>query len=304
MKLNFLLYFILFLLGSCSLTDENDSGKIRVVTTTSIVTDIVKNIGGDKIEVSGLMGAGIDPHLYKASEGDVMKLANAEMIIYGGLHLEGKLVDVFSKIERLGKHPVDLGATIPEHFLHRSKDFGGNYDPHVWFNVELIKIESKSVAEAFKKYDSINADYYQANLDAYLVKLDDLQAEIIEMVQTLPKESRHLVTAHDAFGYFGDAYGFKVIGLQGLSTATEAGVKDMRRVSDYIVKHHIKSIFIESSVPVKTIEALQMAVRSRGHQVNIGGMLYSDALGNEGEEEGTYIGMMRYNVKSIIDGLK
>src|SRR5690554_266603 len=295
---------IAILLVSCNEVEYQNDDKIQIVTTTTIVTDIVKNVGGEKVNVSSLMGPGIDPHLYKATEGDVAKLANAEIIIYSGLHLEGKLVDVFSKIERLGKHPVNLGEALSPNQLIESENFGGTYDPHVWFDVSLFIEQAKEVARVLQTYKPEEKEYFESNLRRYTAELEALQHELHELIAELPKDRRKLVTAHDAFGYFGKAFDFEVVGLQGLSTTTEAGVQDVKRVSDFIVEHKIKSIFIESSVPRRTIEALQQTVLAKGHQVEIGDVLYSDALGTEGTPEESYIGMFRHNVTTIVEGLK
>lgn len=295
---------IAILLVSCNEVEYQNDDKIQIVTTTTIVTDIVKNVGGEKVNVSSLMGPGIDPHLYKATEGDVAKLANAEIIIYSGLHLEGKLVDVFSKIERLGKHPVNLGEVLSPNQLIESENFGGTYDPHVWFDISLFIKQAKEVARVLQTYKPEEKEYFESNLRRYTAELEALQHELHELIAELPKDRRKLVTAHDAFGYFGKAFDFEVVGLQGLSTTTEAGVQDVKRVSDYIVEHKIKSIFIESSVPRRTIEALQQTVLAKGHQVEIGDVLYSDALGTEGTPEESYIGMFRHNVTTIVEGLK
>lgn len=296
--------FILVLFASCGQTAKEKSDIINVVTTTTIITDLVENVGGDKVKVSGLMGPGIDPHLYKASEGDVTKLYGADLIIYSGLHLEGKLVDVFAQMERQGKAQVALAEALDKNKLRVSENFGGNYDPHVWFDVSFFREMAIEAAKGLSEYSPENAKYFQGNLDVYLEKLEALEVELKEIVATLPKDKRRLVTAHDAFSYFGRAFDFDVVGLQGLSTATEAGVKDVREIRDYILKYKVRSIFIESSVPRRTIEALQQAVLSKNHEVEIGGTLFSDALGNNGTDEGTYIGMFRYNVKTIVEGLK
>lgn len=303
------LLYLLALLGALSLFScqkilKEDSGKLKIVTTTNILTDLVQNIGKDSVSVRGLMGSGVDPHLYKASEGDVIKLAEADLIIYSGLHLEGKMVDVFERMKEQGRNITNLGASLDPSKLRQSADFGGNYDPHVWFDISLFKGLAKETARSLGTYDPDNRDYYEKNLEDYLKKLDDLEKEVFRLVETLPKDKRRLVTAHDAFSYFGKAYGFEVVGLQGISTATEAGVQDVRRITKYIIDHQIKSIFIENSVPKRTIEALQKAVEAGGHEVAIGGMLYSDSLGSPDTEEGTYIGMFTYNVKTLVNGLK
>lgn len=298
---NILYLLISLAIISCKNASE-ESGKLKVVTTTSMLTDLVKNIGGDLIEVNGLMGAGVDPHLYKASEGDVNKLFQADIIFYNGLHLEGKLVDVFEKMAKT-KLTVSLGGSLDKNELIGSEYFVSNYDPHVWFNIQFFKQFGDRVAETLAANDPVNAKKYQENNALYQDKLDALEVEVKSIIATLPKEKRILVTAHDAFNYFGKAYGFNVVGLQGLSTATEAGVQDVRRLSQFIIDNKVKAVFIESSVPRRTIEALQEAVLSKNHDVGIGGSLYSDALGNAGTIEGTYVGMFRANVKTIVEAL-
>lgn len=297
------LLFVALTFISCK-DNKEDSGKLKIVTTTSMLTDLVKNIGGDVVEVQGLMGAGVDPHLYKASEGDVSKLSNADVIFYSGLHLEGKLVDVFERMQSQNKTTISLGESLNKEGLISSELFASNYDPHVWFNVKFFKQFAEKVTEVLIEADPENAEIFKQNSNNYQKQLEVLDAEIREIIETLPKEKRILVTAHDAFNYFGNEYGFEVVGLQGISTATEAGVQDVQRLSDFIIENKVKAIFIESSVPRRTIEALQAAVISKKHDVAIGGSLYSDALGNAGTEEGTYIGMFKYNVKTIVQALQ
>lgn len=287
---------------SCK-SDKNENGKLNVVTTTTMITDLVKNIGGDAINVEGLMGSGVDPHLYKASEGDVTKLVDADIIFYNGLHLEGKLVEVFEKMGNT-KTPIALADQLDKTGLIGSDYFASNYDPHVWFNINYFKEFANKVTEVLSENDPENKDIFEANKIKYLSQLDKLQESVKTVIETLPKEKRILVTAHDAFNYFGKTYDFEVVGLQGLSTATEAGVQDVQKLAAFIIEKQIKAIFVESSVPKRTIEALQAAVRSKGHGVEIGGTLYSDALGNAGTVEGTYIGMFEYNVNTIVNALK
>ena len=296
--------FILFAVAllSCK-NNAGTTGKLQVVTTTSMITDLVKNIGGDLIEINGLMGAGVDPHLYKASEGDVNKLYKADIIIYNGLHLEGKLVEVFEKMENQDKIQVPLAEFLDEKTLIGSEYFVSNYDPHVWFDIQYFKQFANKVTDALSKADPANAVSFKENEKAYLGKLDNLELQVKAKIASLPPEKRILVTAHDAFNYFGKAYGFEVVGLQGLSTATEAGVQDVQRLSQFIIDKQVTAIFVESSVPRRTIEALQAAVKSKGAQVEIGGSLFSDALGNTGTPEGTYTGMFTYNVNTIVDAL-
>ena len=300
---NLFILLTVILLISCKDTTKT-SGKLKVVATTSMLTDLVKNIGGDAIEVQGLMGAGVDPHLYKASEGDVSKLFNADVIFYNGLHLEGKLVEVFEKMESQNKTTVPLGEFLDKKELVGSTYFASSYDPHVWFNIQFFMQFAEKVTEVLQNADPENKELYQKNKETYILELEALEEWVKTTIEALPKEKRILVTAHDAFNYFGKAYGFEVVGLQGLSTATEAGVQDVQRLSSYIIDNKVKAIFIESSVPRRTIEALQQAVLSTDHQVEIGGSLYSDALGDPGTLEGTYLGMFRYNVITIVEALK
>ena len=295
--------FVLVICFSCK-NDSKSNGKLNVVTTTSMITDLVKNIGGDYINLQGLMGSGVDPHLYKASEGDVTKLVNANVIFYNGLHLEGKLVEVFEKMGTATKTPIALGDVLDKSTLIGSDYFASSYDPHVWFDIDYFRQFTKKVTQVLSEKDPDNAANFRANERAYLLRLENLQSRITTIIETLPRDKRILVTAHDAFNYFGKAYDFEVVGLQGLSTATEAGVQDVQNLSTFIIENNIKAIFVESSVPKRTIEALQAAVISKGHEVAIGGTLYSDALGNAGTVEGTYVGMFEYNVSTIVNALK
>lgn len=303
MKIITLLALLFSLLVSCVGKKEGDN-TFDVVTTTSLITDLVKNIGGDKISVNGLMGAGVDPHLYKASEGDVSKLANADMILYNGLHLEGKLVDVFERMEKQNINAIAISDALDKNNLISSSHFESNYDPHIWFNIEYWEQITIFVANKLSEALPEHAATFKVNSEKYLQELKDLKVELDAEIASLPIDKRRLVTAHDAFNYFGKAFDFEVVGLQGLSTATEAGVQDVQKTAAYIIDHKIKAVFIESSVPRRTVEALQAAVNSKDHQVEIGGTLYSDALGNTGTEEGTYIGMFRYNVRTIVNALK
>ena len=303
MKKIILILLTIIAFTSCK-NDTKENGKLNVVTTTTMITDLVKNIGDTLINVQGLMGSGVDPHLYKASEGDVTKLVNANIIFYNGLHLEGKLVEVFEKMESQNKIQVPLAESLDKNGLIGSDYFASNYDPHVWFNIDYFKTFAEKTAEVLAKEDPENATIYQKNKDAYLKKLSKLQTKVQTKIEELPQEQRVLVTAHDAFNYFGKAYNFEVVGLQGLSTATEAGVQDVQKLAAFIIEKNIKAIFVESSVPKRTIEALQAAVKSKNHEVEIGGTLFSDALGNAGTIEGTYIGMYQYNVNTIVNALK
>ncbi|WP_223032223.1 metal ABC transporter solute-binding protein, Zn/Mn family [Hanstruepera marina] len=296
--ISFLLSFI-----SCKNEDKKND-KLNVITTTTMITDLVKNIGGDVITVQGLMGSGVDPHLYKASEGDVTKLANADLIFYNGLHLEGKLVEVFEKMGSQNIKTVAVSNVIDKNTLIGSEYFASNYDPHIWFDITYWEQATQFVVDKLSESVPSEENTFQENGTRYFKELSDLKAEINTTINTLPEDKRILVTAHDAFNYFGKSFGFEVVGLQGLSTATEAGVQDVQKLAAFIIEKKVKAIFVESSVPKRTIEALQAAVKSKGHDVSIGGTLYSDALGDAGTIEGTYIGMFKYNVNTIVNALK
>ncbi len=300
----YLFILVAFALTNCKPAKKEENQKLQVVTTTTMITDLLKNIGGDKIDVKGLMGTGVDPHLYKASEGDVGKLYNADVIVYSGLHLEGKLEDVFEKMRQQNKKTIAVSDVLDKDTLIESEYFASNYDPHIWFDISNWQQITEYVVEELSVLDPENAEMFQSNGILYLEKLSSLKTTIIAEIDKLPIEKRVLVTAHDAFNYFGKAYDFNVVGLQGLSTATEAGVKDVQKLASFIIEKKVKAIFVESSVPKRTIEALVEAVKSKGHEVKIGGTLFSDALGSDGTEEGTYIGMYRYNVQTIVNSLK
>ena len=297
------LLFISFILWSCNQEKPNNQ-KLKVVATTSMITDLIDNIAGDLVDLEGLMGSGVDPHLYKASEGDVNKLLNADVIFYNGLHLEGKLVDVFKKMRSQNHKTIAVAEHLDKNVLIGSDYFASNYDPHIWFDIENWKIITSFVIEKLKEADPKNSITYDTNGKTYLSKLENLATKLNTKISALPKEKRILVTAHDAFSYFGKAYDFNVVSLQGLSTATEAGVQDVQKLASFIIEHDIKAIFVESSVPKRTIQALQAAASSKNHMVDIGGTLFSDALGNKGTVEGTYIGMFEHNVNTIVNALQ
>lgn len=291
-------------ISGCSNKNINDNGKYNVVTTTTLIADIVKSIGGEFLNVKSLMGPGVDPHLYKASAGDVKLMQNANMVIHNGLHLEGKMGDVFENIEDSNKLIFAVSDNIDESKFVDFVTNPGNYDPHIWFDVELWKEAAIRVTEGIKSLDSEHVEEYDKNLQSYLKELDELDKYIKKRVEELPEEKRILVTAHDAFNYFGKAYGFDVRGLQGISTASEAGTLDVRKLADFIVEKEVKAIFVESSVPRKSIEALQEAVKAQGFNVEIGGELYSDSTGDTGTDAETYIGTFKANIDLIVDSLK
>jgi manganese/zinc/iron transport system substrate-binding protein len=279
-------------------------GKMKVTATIGMIADVVKQVGGEHVEVIGLMKAGVDPHLYKASQGDIKRLDQADIIFYNGLHLEGKMVSVLEKIGKT-KPTVAVSKDIDPSLLKAWEGGGeGTYDPHIWFDVRHWMSATETIRDTLKEHDPDNAAYYDEHAASYLKELAKLHEYAKEQIASIPEQSRVLVTAHDAFHYFGDAYGIKVIGLQGISTASEAGTNDVSGLRDFLVENKIKAVFVESSVPKKTIEAVIDGAKQLGHTVNIGGELFSDAMGEEGTPEGTYIGMVRHNVDTIVNALK
>jgi manganese/zinc/iron transport system substrate-binding protein len=279
-----------------------DSG-VRVVATTNIVADLVRTIGGPEVDVEALMGPGIDPHLYKASAGDVRRMSSAEAIFYSGIHLEGKMSEVLEKMGERGARTVAVAECVPEEDLISSVGFSGLHDPHVWFDVGLWSQTVGCVAETLAALDPDDADGYRQRATDYTEELSALDAWVKERVQVLAPDQRILVTAHDAFGYFGRAYGFEVRGLLGVSTASEAGTSDVQALAEFIVEQEIPAIFVETSVPPRYVQALREAVRARGFAVEIGGSLYSDSLGDHGTPAGSYAGTVRANVETIVTAL-
>lgn len=297
----FILLVLSLLLSACS-TPAADSGKLQVVTTIGQIGDAAMNIGGDLIDVQPLMGPGVDPHLYVASEGDVTTLQNADVILYNGLYLEAQMVGIMEQISEY-KTVVAVAESIPSEQLLASPIYPDEHDPHVWFDVQLWSIVVEQVRDTLMEADPANAAAFEANAAAYLAELQELDTYVKEQAERLPAEQRILITAHDAFNYFGRAYGFEVMGLQGISTQSEASTSDVQDLATAIVERQVPAVFIESSVPVRTVEALQEAVRARGHEVAIGGQLFSDAMGSPNTPEGTYLGMVRHNIDTIVGAL-
>jgi len=279
------------------------SGQLQVVATTGMIADSAARIAGKNARVTGLMGPGVDPHLYKASEGDVRQLAEADLILYNGLHLEGKMGDILVKLARQ-RPVVAVSERIPEEARLEPPELQGQYDPHIWFDVSLWAQTLEPIAEALAEIDPENAESYRANAEAYREELLELDRWVAQRVAEIPQERRILVTAHDAFRYFGRRYEIEVMGIQGISTVAEAGLRDIERVVDTVVEREVRALFVESSVPRRAIEAVQAAVRDQGHEVAIGGELLSDAMGAAGTPEGTYPGMVRHNAETIVEALK
>ncbi len=282
--------------------DDLSQRKIRVVTTIGMIADMAQTVGGERVRVTGLMGPGVDPHLYKASEGDVRRLAEADLILYNGLHLEAKMGEVLEQMQgRIKTAAVTDG--IDRARLLTPPEFEGAYDPHVWFDVTFWMQALERVRDTLTEMDAKNMELYHQHAKGYLEALTQLHEYVKTQAERVPTNQRVLITAHDAFNYFGRAYGFEVRGLQGISTASEAGTADVQALAQFIVERRIPAVFVESSVPQRTIEAVQAAVRSRGFNTQIGGELFSDAMGNPGTPEGTYIGMVRHNIDTIVGAL-
>ncbi len=301
--LSLIMMFFIMLISCGKLKEKpHSTGKIRVTTTTTMLTDLVKTIGGDKVEVTGLMGEGVDPHLYSASAGDIEKLANADVIVYGGLHLEGKMTDVFEKLSTLDKAILNVGIKLDKKKVHLID--GKTPDPHVWFNTEMWETEARAVAVELGKFDAKNKDYYMKNFENYKIQLDELTNYVKKRIEEIPPKSRVLVTAHDAFNYFGEQFGLEVRAIQGVSTDSETGTKNISDLANFIAERNIKAVFVESSVPKKSIEALQEAVKARGKEIKIGGELYSDSLGDKQHNAETYIKTVKANADTIVNALK
>ncbi len=278
------------------------SQQITIICTTSMITDIVKTVVGNTAQVYGLMGPGVDPHLYRARESDVAKLSNADIIFYNGLHLEGKMADLFEKMKTY-KKTVAVADAIPKEKLIAS-EFEGHYDPHIWFDVFIWSMVAKHIANVLCEYYPKHCPAYQQRAKDYAQKLDELDRYIQQQIATIPSKNRTLITAHDAFEYFGRRYGLNVRGLQGISTESEAGTKDVQELVNFIVQTRIPAIFVESSIPKRTVQAVREAVQAQGWNLTIGNELYSDALGTAGTPSGSYVGMVKHNIDSIVKGLR
>jgi manganese/zinc/iron transport system substrate-binding protein len=294
-----LLLLTVFSLSACNQT-EKDNTKLQIVATTAMIGDVTKNIGGDLVEVKTLMGPGTDPHMYKASERDVRKLYQAKIILYNGLHLEAQLGEVLKQMTT--QKVVPVAETIPKENLIKEEE--NYYDPHVWFNVQYWIEVSEYITQVLMDMDPENKEIYETNGKLYTQQLEELHTYVEEKAAELSPKQRVLITAHDAFGYFGRTYDFEVKGLQGINTEAEAGTADVQELVTYITENEIKAIFIESSLPERNIKAVQDAVRAKGWEVAIGGELFSDAMGSEGTFEGTYIGMVTHNIDTIVSALQ
>ncbi len=279
------------------------SHPYKITTTVGMVSDIVRQVAGDKAVVTGIIGEGVDPHLYKPTRNDVVALQSADVVFYSGLMLEGKMADTLIKVARSGKPVYAVTELIDESYLLEPKEFQGHYDPHLWMDASAWSRCVEAVARSLGEYDPPNAAFYRENATHYREKLAALHAYARAAIATIPEKSRVLITAHDAFNYFGRAYHIQVRGIQGISTESEAGLQDINRLVDYIVEHDVRAVFVESSVADKNVRALVDGARAKGREVKIGGTLFSDAMGAAGTYEGTYLGMIDHNVTLIARAL-
>ena len=300
---------ILFtLIAALAAVPARATDKLAVVTTTTMVTDLVQRVGGERVEVVGLMGPGVDPHLYKPSANDVTRLGRAQVIFYSGLMLEGRMADLFSKMARRGKKVYAITETVAEDRLLEPPEFQGHWDPHVWGDPTLWAASVDAVVKALVENDAASKDGYEQRGAGLKKDYEHLAAWAKGRASELPADRRVLITSHDAFNYFGRAFGFEVVGVQGISTVTEAGLADITRIVDFIKERKVKAIFVETSVSPATIERI-----SKDSGARIGGELFSDALGTPGKSEtaggatydmGTYEGWIRHNINTVVDALK
>jgi len=274
---------------------------INVVATVGMIANVVEIVGGDHVEVHQLMGPGVDPHLYRATESDIDLLLDAQIIFYNGANLEAKLTDVFEQIGQ-ERPTIAVGESIPEDQILVEEQFDVP-DPHIWFDVSLWSIVTETIRDTLIEFDPVNEEAYSENTEVYLEELAELHEYAIEQIASIPEEQRVLITAHDAFHYFARAYDIEVFAPQGITTETEAGVADIRSMIDLIVERNIPAIFVETSVPPDVIDAIIAGVEDAGQEIRIGGQLFSDAMGEPGTDEGTYVGMVKHNVDTIVSAL-
>lgn len=281
-------------------------GRLYVVCTTGQVADIVTRVGGDLVAMKSIMGPGVDPHVYKATQKDIDELVRADMIFYNGLHLEGRLADRLKELDadRPSRAVTAILEKAHSDLLRSPEEFEGHYDPHVWFDPTIWAHAVMSVGDLLAENDPKNKDAYQANAKAYVDELLAGHKRWKQQIDSIAAEQRVLVTAHDAFGYFGKAYGMEVRGLQGISTADEADLSSVNELVDLLVSRKIKAVFVESSVSQRALQSVIESCQAKGHKVVVGGELFSDAMGPAGTPEGTYVGMMDHNVKTIVESLK
>ncbi len=278
------------------------AGPIRAVATVGMVGDIVRNVGAEHVTVTQIMGAGVDPHLYRSTRDDVLMIMDGDIVFYSGLMLEGKMSDTLIKVAR-SKPVYAVTEMIGESELLEPEEFQGHYDPHVWMDVSAWSQCVDAVAKSLAEFDPVHAEDYKANAQRYRQQLAELHEYGIKSIGTIPVGRRVLITSHDAFNYFGRAYGLDVQGIQGLSTESEAGLQRINELVELIVAQNVHAVFVESSVPRKNIDALVEGARAKHHEITVGGELFSDAMGETGTYEGTYVGMLDHNITLVARGL-
>jgi len=272
--------------------------RLQLVATTGMIADVLREVGGDRVEVRGLMGPGVDPHLYRQTRTDVTAMTRADAVFWNGLYLEAQLE---SFLERLGQRQpvIAVGEAVPAEARLADEEYPDQPDPHVWMDPGRWRYAVEAMRDALTELAPAHADGFAERAEAYLEELEALDAYAREVLASVPEEARVLVTAHDAFGYFGDAYGFEVLGIQGYSTESEAGLARIESLVRMLVEREIGALFVETSVSDRNVRALVEGAAARGHEVRIGGELYSDAMGPEGSYEGTWLGMLDHNVSQI-----
>jgi len=275
---------------------------MKVVATTGMIADAARQVGGDAVEVRALMGPGVDPHAYRQTRSDIVAMTNADLVLWHGLYLEAQLED-FMRDLAANQNVVAVAESMPRNLLIGHDDYKDKFDPHVWMNPNLWTRIVLSIRDALIAARPEAKATFEANAENHLAALRELAVYASRVLSSVPAESRVLVSAHDAFNYFGSAYGFEVVGIQGISTESEAGLNRIETLVDLLVKRGIKAVFVESSVSDRNVRALIEGAAARGHEVEIGGTLYSDAMGQPGTYEGTYIGMLDHNVTTIARAL-
>lgn len=297
-----LLACVFSLVGLSSTSGDSDS-PYRIAATTGMVADIASEVAGDRAEVVVLMSAGIDPHLYKPTRSDIQRIMMADVVFYNGLLLEGRMTDALIRAATAGKKVHAVTELLDESYLLEPEELEGHHDPHVWMDPAAWIKAVEVVRDKLIEYDRPSEAVYRKNAAEYVKQLEKLDAYAAKVLNTVPEPQRVLVTAHDAFNYFGRRFGYEVIGIQGISTESEAGVQDIEKLVDLLVERRVKAVFVESTVSERNINALIAGARARGHSVTIGGRIFSDAMGPAGTYEGTYIGMIDHNVTVIARAL-
>ncbi|MBT8460620.1 MAG: zinc ABC transporter substrate-binding protein [Boseongicola sp.] len=291
-----------FIAASLPFQTFAESAKLSVVATTGMIADTAERIGGDLVSVKALMGPGVDPHAYRQTRTDILAMSRADLVLWNGLYLEAQMEDFLADLGRKTSVRA-VTTTVPSYNLVSHDDYADRFDPHVWMDPGLWKYAVAGVRDAMIEIAPEQADAFSANADAYIAELTTLASYTRASIESIPPEARVLITAHDAFNYFGEAYGFEVLGIQGISTESEAGVNRISELVNMIVTRNIGAVFVESSVSDRSVRALIEGAASQGHTLKIGGELFSDAMGQPGTYEGTYIGMIDHNATTIANAL-